>query len=101
MQYLEVRRRSIYSHHVVPRRNNRYRDCWYLDSKDGDRRNINVEVNRLLMVERNRVAFLTRGFFCGRFAFATAILPTAALRALEHEILLARDAATSQHGGKQ
>jgi hypothetical protein len=73
-----------------------------VDLDRGQNRQIDVVINRLLMVEGDLVAFAP-GLLLGRrlFRFAVTVRRAAALRPSEHKILLARDAPTPDKGGEE
>ncbi len=65
----------------------------------GDDRQIEMEVNSLLMIEGDLVAIAARAVFDRSFRFAMPIRTAAALRLSEHEVLFAGNAAAPEQGG--
>jgi hypothetical protein len=68
---------------------------------DGNHRQVNVKINRLLTPEGNLLAFTPGLRLLGFFRLALTARTAAALDPWPHEELFARDAATPNKGGQQ
>ena len=71
------------------------------DALDGDHRQIEMEVDGLVMLEGDLVALARRAVFRGCFPFAMAISRAATMCLTEHKVLFARDAAAPDQGGEE
>ena len=98
MQDLQIRRRWVDRNGIAPSRD--CRDCGegHFDPEQGDSWQINVKVNRLLIIEGNLAALAARAVRRRCFVPAMAIRVATVLRALEHEVLFARNATAPNHG---
>ena len=67
----------------------------------GDYRQIGMKIGRLLMLERDLLAFAPGLRRLGFLGFALTVCAAAAFNSRKHEELFARDAATPNKGGKQ
>jgi len=59
---------------------------------DSDQRQINMKIERFLMIERNLFAFAAALRRLGRFRFALTVRSATAFRSRPHEVRFTRDA---------